>query len=227
MGQGHHHGERAFEAFLRARRTPYVSVNEARRSLLPDDGPADLKSFDFVVYTAATSVGGANLLVDVKCRRLPALRPPSPPPPPLRIVGVDGVPRTAAHTPSRNRSGRLESWATLEDVRSLRAWEGLFGAGFKAAFVFVYWCDATPGAGGAAQPPDGLFDEVFLEGGRWYAVRGVLLDDYQPAMQVRSARWQTVDLPPARFERLSDGFGRGWLGGPRRVQVPPAVAAGR
>lgn len=226
MGQGHHHGERAFESFLRARRTPYVSVNEARRSLLPlrgECGPTNLKSFDFVVYTA-TSAGGANLLVDVKCRRLPT--PPKVPP--LRIVGADGVTRPA-WAPNR-RPARLENWATMEDVRSLRAWEGLFGRGFKAAFVFVYWCDATADSS-CAQPPDGLFDEVFLDAGRWYAVRGVLVDDYEPAMQLRSARWQTVDLPVARFERLSDGFGRTWLGGrsaaAATVSCSPAIASGR
>ncbi|MFT3683972.1 MAG: HYExAFE family protein [Phycisphaerales bacterium] len=79
MGLGQYHGERAFEAFLRARRMPYVSVNEARRTLVSPEamgGSPDLKSFDFVVYTAASSAGrtGANLLVDVKCRRLPTPR---------------------------------------------------------------------------------------------------------------------------------------------------------
>jgi hypothetical protein len=220
MGLGQYHGDRAFEAFLRTRRMPYVSVNEARRTLVAPDamGVADLKSFDFVVYTAAASAVGANLLVDVKCRRLPTPR--------LRLVDADGVRRPAR----AGRAVRLESWATAEDVRSLRAWQSLFGPGFRAAFMFVYWCESTA-EGGATQPPDGLFDEVFMHEGRWYAVRGVLLDDYEPAMQVRSARWETVDLPPARFERLSEGFGRAWLGGRTGVGTlgnqPAQAAAGR
>ena len=51
------------------------------------------------------------------------------------------------------RSGRLESWVTLDDVQSMSAWERLFGPGFEAAFVFIYWC--------AEEPPDGLFQEIF------------------------------------------------------------------
>ncbi|HYC99919.1 MAG TPA: HYExAFE family protein [Phycisphaerales bacterium] len=231
MGQGRHHGERAFEAFLRARRTPYVSVNEARRALVPGgEGACDLKSFDFVVYGGGGGAGGAgmgagwNLLVDVKCRRLPVQRTG----PVLRVVGADGVSRPAAVPARAGRRARLESWATREDVRSLRAWQGLFGAGFRAAFLFVYWSDAL---GGDGQPPDGLFDEVFAFEQRWYAVRGVLLDDYEPAMKDRSVRWRTVDLPAPLFERLSEGFGRRWLAG-RAALGPhysscPAAAAGR
>lgn len=231
MGQGRHHGERAFEAFLRARRTPYVSVNEARRSLIPGDGPGghDLKSFDFVAYTAATSAGGANLLVDIKCRRLPV-----PAAPKLKLVGADGLtrPTPPALATIRHRTPRLENWATREDIRSLRAWQNLFGPGFKAAFVFIYWSEAGGQAEPSNQPPDGLFDEVFLLETplpRWYAVRGVLLDDYEPAMKDRSARWQTVDLSPHQFERLSGGFGRTWLGDGHRASpaAHAAAAAGR
>ncbi len=66
MAQRRHHYERAFEAYLRERRIPYVAVNEARKALLPhgarlrldgagDAGP-DLKSFDFVVYGENTNM---------------------------------------------------------------------------------------------------------------------------------------------------------------------------
>ena len=91
MGQSRHHYEQALEAHLRARRIPYISVNEARRTLLPADAdlsiadPASesgrrvaLKSFDFVIYGEPT-----NLLVDVKGRKVKAGSP-----------------------------GRLESWVT-------------------------------------------------------------------------------------------------------------------
>ena len=50
---------------------------------------------------------------------------------------------------SAARRGRLENWVTREDVRSMLAWEQLFGPGFTAAFVFLYRFDALP--------PDGLF----------------------------------------------------------------------
>lgn len=65
-----HHYECAFEEFLRARRIPYVAVDEARKALLPFQSlgrPVDhatLKSFDFVVYGS-----GGNLLVDIKGRK--------------------------------------------------------------------------------------------------------------------------------------------------------------
>jgi hypothetical protein len=55
------HYDAAFEAFLRAGRTPYVAVNEARRALW---GEASLKSLDFVVYSPTLG----NLLIDVKGR---------------------------------------------------------------------------------------------------------------------------------------------------------------
>ena len=59
------HYDAAFEAFLRARRTPYVAVDEQRRALLEQQS---LKSMDFIVYSRQT----ANLLVDVKGRRFPS-----------------------------------------------------------------------------------------------------------------------------------------------------------
>lgn len=59
------HYDAAFEAFLRARRTPYVAVDEQRRALLEQQS---LKSMDFIVYSRKT----ANLLVDVKGRRFPS-----------------------------------------------------------------------------------------------------------------------------------------------------------
>jgi len=164
VGQKRHHYERAFESLLRDRRIPYVSVDEARRTLVPvNQCDGAIKSFDFVV-----SSGRGNLLVDVKGRRC-------------------------------TRAGRrLESWVTVEDLDSLSHWERLFGPAFRAAFVFLYWCDL--------QPPDALFQEVFEYSGRWYAVRTVGLEPYRRAMRIRSRRWGTVDLPPSEYERLSEPF---------------------
>lgn len=181
MAQRRHHYERAFEAFLRARRIPYVAVDEAKKALLPRGmgpasspgvldaaGPGSIKSFDFVIY--GEGGGGANLLVDVKGRRVGSSR-----------SGPLGV-------------GRLESWATSEDVAALRSWERLFGAGFSGALVFVYWL--------SAQPADALFHEIFEHAGEWYALRTVLLDDFERSMKVRSLRWGTVDVPPRVFEQI-------------------------
>lgn len=181
MGQRRHHYEAAFEAYLRQRRIPYVCIDEAKKTLLPagaslrligSDGEPDksLKSFDFVVYGQ-----DSNLLVEIKGRKVGARR--------------NGV---------RGGKGRLECWATRDDIASLSAWERLFGPGFEAVLVFVYWCDE--------QPPDGLFQEICAHNGRWYALRSIPLSSYRKHLRQRSARWRTVDLPAAEFERLSHPF---------------------
>lgn len=192
MAQRRHHYERAFERYLRDRRIPYISVDEARKALLPDDarlaclpgsgdeagsGGRALKSFDFVIYS---TTGGPCVLAEVKGRRIAGSRGPA-----------RGA--TAELTP-----GRMESWVTQGDVDSLGAWEGLFGAGFVAAFIFLYWCER--------QPPDALFHEVFEDNGRWYAVRACLLSDYTRLMKVRSRRWGTLDLSRDDFEKVYRPF---------------------
>jgi hypothetical protein len=185
--QRRHHYEQAFESYLRAHRVPYVAVDEARKALLPDharltvreahheDARARaLKSFDFVIYPRAGTGGDqgtGNLLIDVKGRKV------------------------SARSRRGDAAGRLETWVTEEDISSLAAWQTLFGAGFRSAFAFVYWCDA--------QPPDGLFQHVIEHRDRWYAVRGILLDDYAAAMRTRSVKWRTVHLAAADFDRLS------------------------
>ena len=189
MAQRQHHYERAFESYVRTRRMPYVAVDEARKSLLPDgeglhteapdhsDHRRSIKNFDFILYADQR-----NLLVEIKGRKV------------MRSS------RAAAPAP---RGGRLENWVTAGDVESLGAWESLFGEGFVGAFVFVYWCDE--------QPPDGLFQEVFAFEGRWYALRAVSVADYARCMKRRSERWQTVDLPRRDFERVSQPFSRSYL----------------
>lgn len=177
MAQRRHHYEQAFEQYLRARRVPYVAVDEARKTLLPDGAERvgvvqALKSFDFVVYGA-----GSNLLLDVKGRKIS-----HPPGAKARSSGWS----------------RLQNWVTSEDIRSLRVWRSLFGQGFEAAFVFVHWC--------AEQPPDGLFQEVFAHKERWYVVRVVTLPDYEANMRVRSERWGTMHLPTRVFEKVSRPF---------------------
>jgi hypothetical protein len=191
VAQRRHHYENAFEHYLRARRIPYVSVDEARKALLPDgarlgdDRGRAIKSFDFVVYGS-----DVNLLIDVKGRKV-------------------------------SRRAHFDSWATRDDLDSLVLWRRLFGAGFDAALVFLYWCEG--------QPPDGLFQEVFIHRERWYAVRAVLIDAYIDAMTVRSARWRTVHVPGPAFERISSPFCSaddlpGRSAGPRRPGDAPKGA---
>lgn len=189
MAQRRHHYEHAFERFLRDQRVPYISVDEAKKSLLPDrtrmttregEGePRKLKNFDFVIYG-----DGGNLLVEVKGRRLPKIR--------LQ----DGTPAKP----------RMESWVTKDDIDALQRWRALFGPEFEPMFVFMYWCDDVP--------PDGLFVETVVNRGRWYTMRCIDLDSYVSAMKVRSPKWGTMNLSAADFERLSRPFGvPGWDAG--------------
>lgn len=201
MAQRRHHYEQAFEAFVRQQRIPYVAVNEARKALLPNGvsfrfdevdvdgcpvGPEhsrSLKSFDFVVYGDQR-----NLLVEVKGRRLPK--------------------RSASARAKRPGLCRLESWVNGDDVRSLMTWERLFGQGFEAVFVFLYWCEDLPA--------DGLFEEIFEHHERWYALRVVNVSQYGQVCRVRSQRWGTVHVDGATFAAISTPFTSGFLGNTSR-----------
>ncbi len=59
----HHHYERAFEAWLRRRKAPYVAIDQVRRSA---DSEGPIKSFDFLVHA-----GRKHYIVDVKGKRFP------------------------------------------------------------------------------------------------------------------------------------------------------------
>lgn len=202
MTQRRHHYEAAFEQYLRTTRVPYVAVDEAKKALLPgasdfhvveagetgEARPQALKSFDFVIYGE-----GLNLLCEVKGRRI-------------------SLPKSGSGAGNGARVGRLENWVTSDDTESLARWEQLFGPGFEAAFIFVYWCDA--------QPPDGLFQEIFAHRERWYAIRACRLRDYAGAMKVRSPKWRTLHVPTAVFERISHPFAP-----PRAHEIPAGASA--
>lgn len=93
---------------------------------------------------------------------------------------------------------RLESWVNAEDVRSMLAWEHLFGPEFRAVFLFLYWCDELPA--------DGLFEEIVQHKDRWYALRVVSVAEYAAHMRERSPRWGTVHVDARSFARISHPF---------------------
>lgn len=190
MHRNSKHYEQAFAARLRESQTPYISVDEARRTLLPkgarlreldlaDDPLAGsirgsrttLKSFDFVVYGSAR-----NLLVEVKGRQ---------------------GPRGAS--PHRQKSSRLENWVTRDDLASLRAWERLFGDGFDAVLVFVYACEDSLAL---AQ-----FEETIEHDDMRYGIRAAPVNDYVAHMKTRSPRWGTVDVPASHFSQIAGPLG--------------------
>jgi hypothetical protein len=176
MAQRRHHYEQAFEAFLRDQRIPYVAVNEARKALLPTSmTPREDPSGALKNFDFVVYGAGLNLLVEIKGRKL------------------------------AGSGRRLESWVNAEDVRSMLAWERLFGPEFRAVFLFLYWCDELPA--------DGLFEEIVEHRGRWYALRAVAVTDYAAHMRERSPRWGTVHVDGASFARISHPF-RGSLSAP-------------
>jgi hypothetical protein len=168
VAQRRHHYEAAFEGYLRSCRIPYVAVNEARKALLPDPGHASPTDPALKSFDFVLYGQSSNLLIEIKGRR-------------------------AAAAPGRRP--RLECWTTQDDVDSLRAWERLFGSGFAAAFLFIYWCEAMP--------PAALFEEMMEHQDRWYAMRLVTVEAYAAHMRPRSPRWRTVHLPTSAYDRLS------------------------
>ena len=108
---------------------------------------------------------GANLLVDIKGRQLRA----------------------------KNGHGAYQTWATEQDINDLLQWQQVFGEGFSAVLMFVYWIDPP------LTPEAGCFE--FRD--RWYRVMGVELGEYQEHMRRRSVKWETVALPQADFRSLA------------------------
>jgi len=165
MVAGRHQYEHAIEAYLRASRVPFVSIRDVRRAQRTPEAFKTLKSFDFVLYGP-----GTPRLLEIKGRRVPEA------------------------SGRRSRPPRTESWVTLDDVESLRAWGTIFGTGFCPTFTFIYHCP----------DPDSYqtFSERFELDGRLYGLRTIDLDEYTGAMTTRSPKWRTVHLPAASFDRL-------------------------
>jgi len=115
---------------------------------------------------------GKNLLVDVKGRKL------------------------------SEKSASLQTWVTREDIDDLRQWQGIFGEGFEAMFLFMYhW----PGA--VEKSPLG---EMWSFQDKWYAMRGVGLEDYREKMKPRSEAWGTVHVGAKDFREVAKPFEE-WL----------------
>ena len=162
MANRRFHYEAAFEDYLRGRGLPYVAVDEAKKAIF---GRIPLKSFDFVVY----SEGGANLLVDVKGRKFP----------------------DAISGPKRGASRAWENWVTREDMEGLAEWRRVFGEGFEAVFLFVYWLQ-----GPAGRAP---FEDLHVFRQNHYAFMGITLAEYATLAKPRSQKWQTLSIPGKEF----------------------------
>jgi hypothetical protein len=95
----------------------------------------------------------------------------------------------------RNKTGRsgFETWSTEQDVTDLQQWEQVFGDGFKAVLMFVYWVDPP------LVPEGGMYEFR----GKWYLMMGIDLAEYRNHMRRRSAKWETVSLPAEGFRNLA------------------------
>ena len=88
-----------------------------------------------------------------------------------------------------------KNWSTDDDLRSLRAWERLFGPSASGLFVFAYEVVADR----APLPRELLFD--FRD--RLYGFIGVRLSDYAACARKLSAAWGTLAVPTARFREVA------------------------
>jgi hypothetical protein len=89
----------------------------------------------------------------------------------------------------------LQSWVTIDDVRSLIRWEQVFGKGYVAAFIFAYRFENVD------VECDGR--EVYDFDRQKYFFLSIRLDDYRSYMTVRSPKWQTVSLPADCFRNYA------------------------
>jgi hypothetical protein len=88
-----------------------------------------------------------------------------------------------------------KNWSTRDDLQSLAQWERLFGAGFRALFVFAY--DVL----GNRAPLRA--EELFEFRGNLYGFVAVPLGDYASHARPISPKWDTWAMPAAAFRRAA------------------------
>jgi len=84
-----------------------------------------------------------------------------------------------------------KNWSTRDDLRSLAAWERLFGVGFQGLFVFAYNIVGSRSPVAAAQ--------LYEFRGSLYGFIGIRLADYVSNARPISAAWDTLAMPTGEF----------------------------
>lgn len=97
--------------------------------------------------------------------------------------------------PSGEQKQYWKNWSTRDDLRSLSAWQDLFGSHFHSIFVFAY--DIV---GDRAPLPEEL---LFSFRENRYAFVGIRLNEYAAHAHRISQRWDTVAMPVAQFRRFA------------------------
>lgn len=128
-------------------------------------GRAKIKSFDYLLYPPDKSV----IVAEVKGRNFKG-------------------------TSFEKLSG-FECWVTTDDIAGLANWQGIFGSGHTAVFVFAYRIENI----------DVDFDgrSVYDFNADRYVFFTVSLDDYRKYMVTRSPKWKTVTLPADKFRQCA------------------------
>lgn len=99
--------------------------------------------------------------------------------------------------PSGVQKHYWRNWSTADDIRSLTAWQHLFGGKSQGLFVFAYELVADR----APLPVEQLYEYQ----DRLYGFVGISLSDYAAAARPLSSAWQTVTMPAAEFRRKARG----------------------
>ncbi len=97
--------------------------------------------------------------------------------------------------PSGQQKQYWKNWSTRDDLRSLSAWQDLFGSRFHSIFVFAYNI-----VGDRSPLPEEL---LFPFRDNRYAFVGIRLDEYAASAHRISQSWGTVAMPTARFRQLA------------------------
>jgi hypothetical protein len=87
------------------------------------------------------------------------------------------------------------NWSTRDDVRSLAAWETLFGPVARGMFVFAYEV-----VGDRAPLP---IEQLFNYRGKLYGFLGVRLSEYKALAKPLSTAWDTLTMPVAKFREVA------------------------
>jgi len=112
---------------------------------------------------------------------------------PSWLVDVKG-----RHFPSGEQKQYWKNWSTRDDLRSLAAWQRLFGAAFRSLFVFAYEVLGSRAPLAAEQ--------LFTFRGRLYGFLAIGLDDFAFHARPISTAWDTLAMPTSRFRRLAVPF---------------------
>lgn len=105
---------------------------------------------------------------------------------PSWLVDVKG-----RHFPAGRQKQYWKNWSTRDDLRSLTAWQRLFGSGFQGLFVFAYQI-----VGDRSPLP---VEQLFQCHDRLYGFVGIRLDDYARLARPLSSAWDTMSAPGASF----------------------------